>query len=89
LSEAYIRASDHLYAVADPKGQRAVNTRVQLGLLIDSEASRAAEAARLATGAPASALTKIAQTLALVGDELWDDRLGARHTGFPAALLTT
>ena len=42
--------------------------------------------------APAGAkpiLMSVARTLALVGDDLWDSRLGARSTGFDARLLTT
>jgi hypothetical protein len=88
MSEQLTAASAKLYSTADPDGERAASTRVQLGLLVHAEAARAAEAATLTSGADAGELRTVAQTLALIGDRLWDDRLGARSTGFPATLLT-
>jgi hypothetical protein len=89
IADDYQKASDRLYAAPDPRGERAVSTRVQLGLLADSEAARVAEAAGLAPSAAQQVLTTTAEALALVGDQLWDARLGARSTGFPNSLLTS
>lgn len=89
LSDAFVAASNAVYRTADPQGERVVSTRVQLSLLADSEAARAAEAATLAPAAVRAQLSTIAQTMALVGDALWDTRLGARDTGFSRQLLTS
>jgi hypothetical protein len=89
LSMAYQNAADALFAEPDPKGERVVSTRVQLSLLADAEAARAAEAAFFAPAGAKPILMSVARTLALVGDDLWDSRLGARSTGFDARLLTT
>jgi hypothetical protein len=51
-----------------------------LGLLVDAEAARAAEAASLAGTTLATDHLRVASTiLALIGDQLWDSQLlGAR-----------
>ena len=80
LSEQLTRASDELVDGKDPRGERVVATRVQLALLVDAEATRAAQAATLASGA-AQQLRAVARSLILIGDGLWDPRLGARVSG--------
>lgn len=87
MSEAFTGASAKLYSVPDPAGERPLSTRVQLALLVHAEAARAAEAATLAPDKWRTQLSAIAQALALVGDGLWDDRLGMRDTGFSASIL--
>jgi len=87
LARSYTASADRLYTTADPRGERTDSTRVQLGLLVDAEAARTAQAATLLQGVPQAALRTSAQRLALLGDQLWDRRLGARDTGFPASLL--
>jgi hypothetical protein len=62
-----------------------------LGLLVDAEAARAAEAARLGDSTPAGdELLTVATTLTLIGEQLWDPKLlGVRATpilGDPALL---
>jgi hypothetical protein len=84
----FTHTSDLLYAKPDPKGERVVNTRLQLGLLFDAEATQLGQAAALAPAASKDALLKAAKALAVMGDKLWDDRLGERSTGFPDSLLT-
>jgi hypothetical protein len=66
-----------------------VSTRLQLGLLFDAEAAQVGQAAALAPAANHEALLGAAKTLAVLGDKLWDARLGERTTGFPDSLLTT
>jgi hypothetical protein len=66
----------------DPAHRAAVSVEVRLGLLVDAEAARAAEAARLAVSKPAAdELLDAAKTLALIGEQLWDPQLlGERDT---------
>lgn len=87
LADALSEAADALYAVPDPAGERALSTRVQLGLLVQAEAVRVAQVAELAGGSTGSALTEVARTLLLVGTDFWDPRLGERDSGLPATLL--
>jgi hypothetical protein len=88
LADAFTAASDSLYAAADPTGERALATRVQLGLLVQAEAARAAQFADLAGAEQASAYRATAKTLVLLGEQLWDPRLGPRASDFPERLLT-
>ncbi|HZE66664.1 MAG TPA: hypothetical protein VE081_08555 [Sporichthyaceae bacterium] len=83
----FTKVSDLLYAKPDPRGERLINTRLQLALLLDAEATQVGQAAALATSSDRDALLTVAKSLAVLGDRLWDPRLGARDTGFPAALL--
>lgn len=89
LSQQLTKASDDLYAAPDPTGERVLNTRVQLGLLVQAEAMRAAQISRLGPEKNRGEALEIAQVLALLGNRMWDDRLGARALGFPETLLTT
>jgi hypothetical protein len=84
----YTKTSDLLYSKPDPKGDRLVNTRLQLALLIDAEATQLGQAAALAPAAEKAALLTVAKSLAVMGDKLWDPRLGERTSGFPESLLT-
>jgi hypothetical protein len=80
LSDRLTAASERVQASADPTGERVVSTRVQLGLLVDAEGTRAAEAATLVTGTARQQLGTLAQRLTALGDGLWDERLGARRS---------
>jgi hypothetical protein len=88
LQSAVIR----LDAAPDPSRLPAISVEVRLGLLVDAEAARAAEAASLAAATPAAAgeLRAVARSLALIGQQLWDPQiLGARSSpiaGNPVAL---
>jgi hypothetical protein len=73
LATLLTSASNDLFGSPDPRGERLIATRVQLGLLIDAEAARAAEASRLIKR---TRLPAIAEALAAAGDLLWDTRLG-------------
>jgi hypothetical protein len=89
-SDAFDTAAEKLTAEPDPKSGRPASSRLRLGLLADAEATRAAEAATLITDpALQSNLRQIAETLAVVGDSLWDPELGPRATGFARSLLST
>jgi hypothetical protein len=83
----FTQAADLLHDKPDPKAERIVSTRTQLALLIDAEATQLGLAASLARGAQHETLLRVAKSLAVIGDGLWDDRLGPRDTGFPQALL--
>jgi hypothetical protein len=85
----FTKAADLLYGKPDPIGERVVSTRLQLGLLFDAEAVQVAQAAALAPAAHHDALLTAAKSLAVIGDKLWDARLGERSTGFPDSLLLT
>lgn len=88
LADRFTAASDVLYDGAAPKGERVVGTRVELGLLVDADSARTAELSTLVGGAARASLLQEAKALALIGDALWDDRLGPRSSGLPASLLT-
>ena len=82
-------SSDHLHASPDPVGERQLSARVQLGLLVQAEALRAAQVSRLAERALRPEAAEIAKVLALLGNGMWDDaRLTVRETGYPKTLLT-
>jgi hypothetical protein len=87
VAAALTAASDRIHDAADPQGQRGLSSRVQLGLLVQTEALRVAQVGRLVPRRAAEA-TEIAEVLALIGNAMWDDRLGPRSLGFPAGLLT-
>jgi hypothetical protein len=82
------KTSDLLYGKPDPKGDRLINTRLQLAFLLDAEATQLGQAAALAPAANKDSLLTAAKALAVMGDKLWDSRLGERTTGFPESLLT-
>lgn len=88
LSERLTAASDALHAAPDPLDERLLSTRVQLGLLVQAEAMRAAQVSKLVAADSRSEAVEIAQVLALLGNAMWDDRLGVRDTGYPSTLLT-
>jgi len=85
----FTKTADLLYGKPDPEGERVVSTRLQLGLLFDAEAAQVAQAAALSPTAHHDALLTAAKSLAVIGDKLWDARLGERSTGFPDSLLST
>lgn len=87
LAVALTKASDTLYDAPDPKGNRTLSTRIQLGLLVQAEAMRTAQIAALATKAERPVAVQIAETLAFVGTRIWDPRLGDRSTGLSERLL--
>jgi len=88
-ADRLVVAANALTDRPDPAGDRGAGRRVRLSMLISSEAARAAESVGY-TDDPTvkQTLSDSAKVLALVGDSLWDDRLGPRSTGFPAADLT-
>jgi hypothetical protein len=86
-SVAFTKASDALHAAPDPKDERIVSTRIQLALLVEAEATQMGQAATLVPAAQHDALLHIAQALSLIGDKMWDDRLGTRTSSYPDSLL--
>jgi hypothetical protein len=81
-------ASDGLHAAPDPRGERTLSSRIQLGLLVQAEACRVAQIARLVPVGPRTQAREISYVLALIGNGMWDERLGVRELGFPTYLLT-
>lgn len=82
MSDLFAAAEARLTADPDPRDGRVAGTRLRLGLLVDAEATRAAEEAVLLGPAPAAApLRQVSAALAVIGDGLWDDQLGPRATG--------
>lgn len=88
VARKFTNAADILYESPNPQGERVVSTLVQLGLLVDAEAARAAQAATLLSGVTQAELQTSAKRLALLGDRLWDERLGERDSGFSESLLS-
>ncbi|MGQ0623820.1 MAG: hypothetical protein ACT4PP_04080, partial [Sporichthyaceae bacterium] len=66
LSDRLTAASDQLYGSADPQGERNLSTRIQLGLLVQAEALRAAQLAALGPEQVRNRALVVARTLALV-----------------------
>ncbi|MGQ0843755.1 MAG: hypothetical protein ACT4QF_06435 [Sporichthyaceae bacterium] len=87
LAVALTEASNRLYDTPDPKAGRNVSTRIQLGLLVQSEAMRTAQIAALLGKDERPVAVRIAETLALVGNGFWDSRLPERSTDLPQRLL--
>jgi hypothetical protein len=75
LAQEFTRAANALYATPDPSGERALATRVSLGLLIRAEAARVDQLSALAGSVE---LRVVATTLSSLADQLWDARLGDR-----------
>lgn len=89
LADQLTAASDKLHAAPDPMDERELSTRVQLGLLVQAEAMRAAQLSRLVDGKLRPEAVEITKVLALIGNRMWDDaRLGVRDIGYPPSLLT-
>ncbi len=86
-SVTFTRTSALLHAAPDPQGERIVSTRVQLALLVDAEATQLGQAATLVPATQHETVLHIAQALSLIGDKLWDERLGKRDSAYPASLL--
>jgi hypothetical protein len=83
----FTAAANELAVTPTPGADHLAAVRLQLGLLIQAEATRVAQLSELA-GPGGEGLRSIARTLAALGDTMWDTRLGPRSTGYPAALLT-
>lgn len=89
LSNRFVSAANALNATPDPQGQREIGTTVRLGVLVDAESARVAQAATLVTDAvQRSRLTDVSRRLALIGDGMWHPALGSRQSGFNPDLLT-
>jgi hypothetical protein len=86
-SVTFTHASELLHDTPDPQGERIVSTRIQLALLVDTEATQLGQAATLAPAAGHETFLHIAQALELIGDKMWDDRLGKRDSTYPDSLL--
>jgi hypothetical protein len=88
LSNRIIAAANAPNQTADRRGQRAVSTTLRLGLLVDAESARAAQAATaIGDASQGGRSTEVARRLALIGDGLWPPALGPRHSGFNPDLL--
>src|SRR5207245_2857562 len=89
LARAFNRMAEDLRTKPDPAGRREQSAIVRLGLLVDADSARTAEAATYVTDADqASRMTAVARRLALVATDLWAPELGPRRSGFDPALLT-
>jgi hypothetical protein len=88
LSNRFVSAANTLTTTPDPQGQREISTTVRLGMLVDAESARVAQAATLASdAAQGGRLTDVSRRLALVGDGMWHPALGPRQSGFNPDLL--
>ncbi|MGQ0466714.1 MAG: hypothetical protein ACT4QG_15485 [Sporichthyaceae bacterium] len=87
LAVALARASNTLYDSSDPKGERTLNTRIQLGLLLQAEALRTAQIAALAAKDERPIAIQISEALGFVGNRAWDPRLGERTTDLTDRVL--
>jgi hypothetical protein len=80
LSSRLEVASEQLWALPDPAGQRPESTRTQLSLLVHAEALRTAQAALLGPPGTRTSLRAAADSAARVGDALWSGLLPPRST---------
>jgi hypothetical protein len=88
LARRLVAAAESLRRQPDPSGDREGGITVRLGLLVDADSARAAQASRLLpAGVDRDHLTLVAQRLALVSDGLWATDLAARRSGFPVGIL--
>jgi hypothetical protein len=70
LARRFVAAAERLRDAPDPKGERDRSAILRLGLLVDGDAARAAQAASLLPERPVSRLGDIGRALARVGDGL-------------------
>jgi hypothetical protein len=70
LARRYVAAAEALRARPDPKGNRDKSAVLRLGLLVDADAARAAQAATLLQDGPRDGLERVAAKVANVGDDL-------------------
>jgi hypothetical protein len=88
LSRRLVAAAEALRRRPDPVADREGGVIVRLGLLVDADAARAAQAARvLPAGVERDNLTLVAERLALVSDGLWAADLPPRRSGFSLSIL--
>jgi hypothetical protein len=89
VSDEFLFAASYMSKAPNPPGGVVVLVNVRLALLVDSEAARAAESAQL-TSAPVarSDLKSVAEALAVIGNDLWDQRIEFRSVNFNSAVLT-
>jgi hypothetical protein len=86
LAGQFATAANELAAPPTPDADHLAAVRLQLGMLIQSEAMRVAQVSKLADPGGEN-LQTAARSLAALGDLMWDPRLGPRSTGYPPALL--
>jgi hypothetical protein len=87
LSDHFLVAATELSKAPRPSGGSAEKDGLRLALLIDSEATRTAEAAHDTSNRGATTdLFGIAQALAVIGNDLWDPHLETRLVGFRATV---
>lgn len=84
LARRFVAAAERLRDVADPTGGRERSARVRLGILVQADAARAAQAGALG-GSPR--LTVVAKRLVLLSERLGDRALGPRASGLDPSLL--
>ena len=89
MADTFDAAAITMDDTGDPTGGALESNRLRLSLLVDEEAARTAEAGRIAPATQQAPLEEIAETLAVIGDKLWDTKLGPRATTFPLSLLTS
>jgi hypothetical protein len=87
LSDEFLVADSDLANAPRPLGGATEKIGLRLGLLVDSEATRTAEAAHdTPIRRAATELSGVAQALAVIGNDLWDAHLGTRLVGFSATV---
>jgi len=70
LAQRFTAASERLRSRPDPKGQRDRSAVLRLGLLVEADAARAAQAATFLTGAPQRDLARTAAVVSGIGRDL-------------------
>jgi len=73
LARRFVAAAETLRSRPDPKGQRDRSAVLRLGLLVDADAARAAQAATLLSGAARSQLVRVGGMMAVVGNDLLNE----------------
>jgi hypothetical protein len=70
LARRYVAAAERLRLRPDPKGEREKSAVLRLGLLVDADAARTAQAATFLQDGPQRDLTDVGRTVAGVGKDL-------------------
>jgi hypothetical protein len=88
LAETYLASVAALRVAPDPEGGRVRAAVVALSFLVEAESARLAQAAALLPAGPArDRLTRVAERLALTGENLLEPDLRGRPSGLDPALL--
>jgi hypothetical protein len=89
LSDRFVAAAEALRDKPDPPRGREKSAILRLSLLVDGEAARVAQAARLIEAPDlAERFRQVARRLAVIGEELWPSDVSVRRSNLDRGLLT-